>query len=70
MSWEEEVKEIDLMAEKAKEQGGDAILFVGSYTEKVTEETSYSEVEDDKAVVTTNHPNTEKIVEAKVLKYL
>lgn len=58
------------MIKKAKEQGGDAILFVGSYTEKVTEETSHTEVEEDKDIVTTTRPNTEKVVEAKVLKYL
>ncbi len=41
------------MIKKAKAQGGDAILFVGSYTEKVTEENSYTEIEDDKDISTT-----------------
>ena len=57
------------MIKKAKSVGADAILFIGSYSEKVkSESTNIENIDKDKTVATSTQ-NTSKIYEAKLLKY-
>jgi hypothetical protein len=56
------------MIEKARENGADALLFIGSYQEKVTGESSQIDVDKDGAYATSWN-QTSKVVEAKMLKY-
>lgn len=59
----------DAMIKKAKSVGADAILFIGSYSEKVkSESTNIENIDEDKTVATSTL-NTSKIYEAKLLKY-
>ena len=62
----ESIKEA--MIKKAREEGGDAILFLGSYYEKTTSTTTEYE-NTETGGIETSTPNTTKIVEAKLLKY-
>ncbi|MCP4443233.1 MAG: hypothetical protein GY810_30385 [Aureispira sp.] len=61
------------MVKEARKRGGDAILFMGTYQEKVSSantSSSTSTYEDGETITSTSTTvNTVKVMEAKLLKY-